>query len=164
MLERLRDELATFARNALGRVPFLGLTPGTVRAQAGDGTLDVVLDPGAALPELVGVPIRHGLPGVTAISVGAGARVRVGFDGADPRRPFAVLWDAGNATSVTLNGSTRQLARTNDTTANGYLLTAAGSVVGYIPPGTPLPDPLPPGATGSIALSGIITGTSHVRG
>lgn len=163
MLERLRDELGAFVRNALARVAYLGVTPGTVRAQAGDGTLDVVLDAGGPLPEVSGVPVRHGLPGVTSVSVAAGTRVRVGFDDADPRRPFAVLWDAGNATSVTLNGSSRQLARTGDSAACGHLVVVAGSVVSYVPPGTPLPDPLPPGA-GAIALSGVITGTSHVRG
>lgn len=163
MLERLRDELATFVRNALARVAYLGLTPGTVRAQGGDGSLDIVLDAGGPLPEVSGVPIRHGLPGVTEVRVAVGARVRVGFDDADPRRPFAALWDAGTATRVVFNNSTRQLARTNDVAACGHLLVAAGSVVDYVPPGTPLPDPLPPGAS-AIALSGVITGTSILRG
>lgn len=162
MLEVLRAELAKFVRAVTARFEHAVLYPATVRAQAGDGTLALELDAGAPVPSLVGVPIRHGLPGVTAVAVAVGARVRVGFDGADPARPFAALWDARNATSVTFNGSTRQLARSQDAVDGGNLIVAAGMVVSYLPPGTPVPS-LPVGQS-AIALSGVITGSSMVRG
>jgi hypothetical protein len=182
MLEVLRAELAKFVRAVTARFEHAVLYPATVRAQAGDGTLALELDAGAPVPSLVGVPIRHGLPGVTAVAVAVGARVRVGFDGADPARPFAALWDARNATSVTFNGSTRQMARTDDSTANGSLdlsVTANTPTVGlttltitYTPPaGAPQvvgvvltgAASLVPGPTG-LSLSGKITGSSMVRG
>ena len=163
MLEILRAELARFVRAVTARFEHAVLYPATVRAQADDGTLALELDAGAPVPSLVGVPIRHGLPGVTAVAVQAGARVRVGFDGADPSRPFAVLWDAGSdATSIVFSGSSRQLARTQDAVDCGHLVVAAGSVVGYLPPGTPVPS-LPVGQS-AIALSGTITGSSIIRG
>lgn len=181
MLEVLRVELARFVRAVTARFEHAVLYPATVRAQAGDGTLALELDPGAPVPSLVGVTIRHGLPGVTAVAVAGGARVRVGFDGADPSRPFAVLWDAGNATSLTFNGSSRRVARTDDTTGNGVLAfgVAPGPAPGttalsltYTPPGgapqvvglvfTGAVTVVSPGPT-SLSLAGTITGSSIIR-
>lgn len=180
MLEELRAQVSAFVRAVTARFEHAVLYPATVRAQAGDGTLALELDPGAPVPSLVGVPIRHGLPGVTAVVVAGGARVRVGFDGADPSRPFAVLWDAGNATSLTFNGSTRRVARTDDTTGDGTLAfsVAAGPAPGTTaltltytaPGGAPQVVGLvftgavtvAPGPT-SLSLAGIITGSSIIR-
>lgn len=160
---RFVDALARLVAALTRRVDYLGTFPARVVQQHADGTLDLRPDDESRLASCTRVPLRHGLPGVTAVSVAAGTRVRLAFDAGDPARPYAALWDAGNATSLTFNGSARRFARTNDTSACGTLITVAGSVVSYIPPGTPLPDPLPVGGT-AIALSGVITGTSDLRG
>jgi hypothetical protein len=176
------DALRRIVEGVVGpRLDHLALYPCTVIAQRSSGGLDLQPD-SPRVPPCADVPIRHGLPGVTAVAVAVGARVRVGFDGADPARPFAALWDARNATSVTFNGSTRQMARTDDSTANGSLdlsVTANTPTVGlttltitYTPPaGAPQvvgvvltgAASLVPGPTG-LSLSGKITGSSMVRG
>lgn len=154
MLDELARQLAAYVRRVMARVEYVDLKPATVLAQSGQ-LLELECDAPTALPRLVDVPIRHGLPGVTAVSVVAGARVRVGFDGGDPRKPFAVLWDAGNATSVTFNGGTHEAAR------KGHAVRVTipiGTVEVANPaypatPGAPptIPNPAP------IALDGTIT-------
>lgn len=162
--DRFKAALAELVERVMRRVDYFRLTPARVVRQAADGTLEVQPDDGTGLPGMTGVPIRHGLPGVTGVLVAAGTRVRVGFDAGDARRPFAALWDAGQATRITFNGSTRPLAREGDTADGGHLIVAMGLVVSYLPPGTPLPDPLPggPGAE-AIHLTATITGSSMIR-
>ena len=67
----------------------------TVQSQDADGNLDLLPDDerirGTGLSR---VPIRYGIPGVTARVV-AGARVTLAFEAGDPSRPFAALWDPG---------------------------------------------------------------------
>lgn len=80
--------------------PFLKLYPASVVVQNADGTLDLLPEDEAIRGGgLQGIPIRHGLPGVT-VQVGAGQRVRVGFDGADRRAPYAALWDTAGTAKV----------------------------------------------------------------
>lgn len=160
---RFVDALARLVASLTRRLDYLGAYPATVVQQHADGTVDLRPDDATHLASCTRVPLRHGLPGVTAVSVADGTRVRLAFDAGDPAQPYAALWDAGNVTSLTFNGSARRIARTNDTSACGYLIVVAGAVSSYVPPGTPLPDPLPPGGT-AIALSGVITGTSDLRG
>jgi len=83
LLERVRRE-ADFAK----------LWPAAVVSQAADKTLELTPDDERlrGVGGLNAVPIRHGIPGI-AVVVSAGARVRVGFDGGDPKRPYAVLFD-----------------------------------------------------------------------
>ena len=108
--DRFKASLTELVERVMRRVRYLGLDVAVVVAQQPDGRLELAPED-TTIPGMVDVPIRHGLPGVTAVSVAPGARVRVGFDGGDPKRPYAVLWDAGNATSVTFNGGTHEAAR-----------------------------------------------------
>jgi len=85
------------------RVDYATLWPARVVKQNSDGTLEVVADDERLRQgrgSINKVPIRHGLPGVQSVQVSQGARVRVGFDGGDPDKPFAALWDAGDADLV----------------------------------------------------------------
>jgi hypothetical protein len=75
---------------------YFALYPGRVAKQNADGTLEVKID-SPRIPGMSKLPIRHGIPGVTAIEVATGARVLVGFEGADPSRPFACLWEGANS-------------------------------------------------------------------
>ena len=159
-LDRFKMEITALVQRIMRAVNYYRLVPCTVIRQAGDGTLELAPQAqDATLPPLVGVKIRHGLPGITGVAVPAGSVVRVGFDAGDPRRPFAVLWDEGQVTSITVNASTQQAARTGDSVDCGTLLwLAAGPSLTYFPPGTP---PTGPGVP--IPLSGRITGTSVVN-
>ncbi len=77
------------------RIQYSCLHPARVAGQNADGTLQVVPDDaelkGSGLDR---VPIRSGLPG-SRVTVQSGARVRLGFDGGNPSKPFAALWDEG---------------------------------------------------------------------
>lgn len=147
MIERLRTELARFVATVTRRLDAAILHPATVIAQADDDSLELALDAGAPVPSLVGVPIRHGLPGVTSVRVAPGARVRVGFEGADPSRPFAALWDAAAAVRVTVGGGTRGAAREGHAVR---VTIPAGAVLVPSPTG-PVPNPLPLTLSGEIA-------------
>lgn len=94
-----------------------------------------------------------------------------------------MLWDAGEATSLTFNGSARRLARTDDVTANGGVgvsITSNAPSAGlttvtftYTPPGGGAPQAVGLVVTGaaslvpgpsSFTLSGTITGSSMIHG
>lgn len=91
-LDRLRAALDALIRWSTREQPYLRLYPATVRAQAADGTLDLEPDDAAIRGTgLSGVPIRHGIPGVT-VEISSGQRVLLGFEAGDPRRPYAALW------------------------------------------------------------------------
>ncbi len=97
------------------RLTFTAWYPARVVSQDAQGRLEVILDDSPLGKELgmSAVPIRHGVPGLT-VEVPPGARVRVGFDAADPAQPFAALWDEGSVTSVSFAGGTRAVARVGD--------------------------------------------------
>ena len=80
---------------------------GTVTSQVGN-TIDVKPD-NARLPNLLGIPIRTGVPDVTA-KVKSGARARVHFDDGDPSKPFVALWDIESVESISIGGESGTLA------------------------------------------------------
>lgn len=137
------------------RLDHLALYPCTVVAQRADKTLDLQPDD-ARVPACAGVPIRHGLPGVT-VTVPVGGRVLLGYAGGNPALPYASLWESGTVTAISINGSTTKAARdgeaVNSSTAMGAwitavsgLLNAPGAVIGA--PGSVTP---PPGAIGAVS-------------
>lgn len=154
--DRLKGSLSAFIKSVSGRQLDPGrLYPCTVVTQAADLTLSVKPDDTTVLPGsgLSSVPIRHGLPGFK-VKVPRGARVRVGFDGGDPSRPFATLWDEGNVTEVAFDGGAEDVARTNDTTSSGTLaFDPLIPSLTYTPPGGP-PTPVTPVG---VPLTGFIT-------
>ena len=148
--------------------------PARVVSQHGDGTLELYPDDewlrGAG--GLNRVPIRHGLPGTT-LTVTAGARVRVGFEAGDPKRPYAALWDTDAAFTVIQLGGTTGVARLGDSVDCGELwyLPGGPAQVGmlyYKPPGgapavvTPGTLPVPPLAGTGTAVKGEIDSASSV--
>jgi hypothetical protein len=62
---------------------------------------------------LAKVPIRHGLPGVT-VKVKQGARLLLGFEAGDPRRPYASLWEPGAIEEISIDGGDQPIARAGD--------------------------------------------------
>lgn len=87
--------------------------PCTVEGQSGN-TLDLRPDDESIRGTgLSAVPIRHGLPGVE-VRVPRGARVLLGWEAGDPRRPYAALWEPGSIESISFAGGDKPLARAGD--------------------------------------------------
>lgn len=112
------DALLAIIEGLVGpRLDRLALYPARVVAQSADKTrLDLQPDD-VRIPPCAGVPIRHGLPGVT-VTVTAGARVLLGYAGGDPAQPYAALWEAGSVVSISVNGGSTRVARVGDTVAS----------------------------------------------
>lgn len=107
-MSTLLDELRRLVTTFVGRrLDHLALYPAIVVQQRADGTLDLTPE-SDAVPSCQGVPIRYGIPGVTA-TIAAGARVLLGYAGGDPSRPYASLWESGSVTELKLNASTIKL-------------------------------------------------------
>lgn len=102
---KLRGGLERLIRWVTRDAFYLGQFTCQVISQAGDGTLDLLPDDLRLRAQgLQSVPIRHGLPGVT-VKVTPGARVLLGFDGGDPRQPYAALWHEGSVLEVAIGGT-----------------------------------------------------------
>jgi hypothetical protein len=101
----LRGSLERLVRWIMRDTIYLCMYSATVVRQAADGTLDLLPDDlRLQSAGLQGVPIRHGLPGVT-VEVPAGERVLLGFDSGDPARPYAALWHEGQVSAVRIGGT-----------------------------------------------------------
>lgn len=104
-LERIIRRVLGYA--SAGPVDYLALYPGRVVSQAGS-KVDVQLDTDR-IPSPSNVPLRLGIPGATVdLNVGGGVRVLVGWDGGDPQKPYAHLFDQSAATlQLNLAASTK---------------------------------------------------------
>ena len=140
----LRGSLERLVRWITRDTIYLTLYSATVVRQAADGTLDLLPDDIRLQSSgLQGVPIRHGLPGVT-VTVPANERVLLGFDSGDPARPYAALWHAGQVTSVQVGGSepvalaalvsARLVTTTGTAAAQSGTAAATTSTVGPLDP------------------------------
>jgi hypothetical protein len=101
-LDRLKGALGAVVKGLLRPLDYLALYPAKVVSQAASGALDVQPED-TRLPPMSGVPLRLGLPGCKA-TVQPGARVLVGFEGGDPRRPVATVWDTAVVVKLQLGG------------------------------------------------------------
>jgi hypothetical protein len=86
-------------------IAYSRLYPAKVVAQDADGTLHLYPDDERMRGSgLTGVPMRHGVPGLT-VRVAVGEYVMLGFEGGQPSRPYAALWpDGSSVESLTLHG------------------------------------------------------------
>ena len=84
--------LAVIVETVMRRVDYHALYVARVVTQHGDGTIDVVPDTDK-IPPMTEVPIRYGLPGISA-KVKPGARVLIGFEGGEASRPIATVWES----------------------------------------------------------------------
>jgi hypothetical protein len=97
--------LERFLDRVLRRVDRTALYPARVVQQSGDGTLEVQIDD-QRWPSLTKVPIRPFVPGAT-VKVAAGARVHIGWEEGDPRKPYAALWDSGELQELQIDTQTK---------------------------------------------------------
>jgi hypothetical protein len=89
--------------------------------QRPDGSLDLFPDD-PAWPQLTQVPIRYGLPGVSA-TVAPGGVVLFAFENGDPARPVATLWDQATIIELKFDGyvgTAMPFARATVDTAGPY--------------------------------------------
>jgi len=104
VLDRVKDPIARLARNAIPWADYLTTYRGRVVAErlALDGTMTVdVMPDDARLPPMSGVKLKLGLPAVSA-QFQPGARVEIGWEGGNPQRPFAALFDGGEADTISM--------------------------------------------------------------
>lgn len=143
-----RGALEAFIRWVMRDTLYLASYPSEVQGQADDGLLELLPDDervrGTGLSR---VPIRHGLPGVT-VRVPVGARVLLAFEGGDPRRPIATLWEEVSIESISFDGGEAPIARVGD------------SVACFWPPGALLAATV----AGVVPLTGVVTFTSSAPG
>jgi len=111
--DRFKRALEAFLLAVFARIDYLALYPAKVVSQNGDGSVDVQPDD-ARLPGMTSVPLRFGLPGLE-LKVTSGARVLIGFENGDPRRPVATAWEKDGFQSVAIGGGTQPIARVGDT-------------------------------------------------
>lgn len=127
--------LERFIRRVMGFTKYHALYPCTVESQDGNGLLDLTPDDEAIRGTGLGeVPIRHGLPGFT-VKVKAGARVLLGFEAGDPKRPYAALWEPGSVEEIIFDGGDKPVARSFDTASVFFppSLLITGGLVGAFP-------------------------------
>jgi hypothetical protein len=124
---------------------YLASYAATVASQDTDGTLQLTCDD-PRLPDPRGVPFRLGIPGATA-TIPAGARVRLRFEGGDPRGVYACDLDQ-DATA------TEAFALVGDSC--GYLSATCASTPG---PVTFVISPVPTGSPGEVQI--VLKGPGH---
>lgn len=106
-----------------------------VQRQHEDGSVDLLPDdPVVRGTGLSRVPIRHGLPGVT-VKVVVGARCLLGYEGGDPQKPYAHLWDPTAIEEISFDGGTASIARMGDAVAVSWppaVMVLNGAVAGAV--------------------------------
>lgn len=108
-----------------------------VVSQDGAGLLSVVPDNGK-IPPMVGVPIHYGVPGISA-KVESGARVLIGFEGGDRRRPIATVWESAALTELRITAETKVILTCPDVNIgdeSGAPIARLGDVVEVLFPPT----------------------------
>ncbi len=135
--DRLKQAVFTLIEVAMRRVDYYALYPAKIIKQDAQGRLELQPEDVRLVnmwPGLTAVPIRLGLPGVK-VTVPAGGRVLLGFEGGDPMAPVALLWDISSvskleidATEIIFNGGVKKVALVGDNTS-GHTHTVV------VPPG-----------------------------
>ena len=103
MFDRIKGPLAEFVRAITARIDWFALYPCRVVAQNADKTLELQPD-NTRVPSVSKVPIRLGIPNAT-VTVTAGSRVHLGFEGGDPTKPYAALWGPSTVTELVIGSS-----------------------------------------------------------
>lgn len=147
------------------QVDFFANYRAKVVAQSADKTtLDVKPDSDKLPATMSKIPIRLGLPGTT-VKVQAGCYVMIGWDGGNPARPYALLWDLNGTmleldiTATTEVKITAENVKINSTTGNVTLNNGTRTVacIGDIVTGTAGPYPISGGTVATSATGSMNT-------
>src|SRR5512133_140036 len=98
--DRLKSGLAAFVRSAIPHLDYLASYWCRVVGQNADGTLELQPDD-ARIPGLSNIPVRYGVPGVSA-KVASGCRALLSFASGDPAQPFATVWSGASITEIVI--------------------------------------------------------------
>jgi len=173
LLDRLKGSLVSIIRGVMREVAYHKPYPARVVQQDADSTLHLRPD-SAVLPGLTGVPIRYGVPGVTA-RVPPGARCVVEFENGDPQTPVVTGFEPGALLELSLDGGGRPIARKEDLVDGGAIgwafdPLAKSLTLTYRQPGkAPVPfvsfsTPVANPPVGELELGGVIrTGATRIR-
>ena len=101
--DSLRSVLAGIVAGLTRRFDYHALYPCRVIKQNDDGTLELKPD-GDRVPPTSKVPLRYAVPGML-LKVKKDARVLLGFEQGDKRRPYASLWEIGELETLQITAS-----------------------------------------------------------
>ncbi len=162
---RLVDELRALVRSFVdGDLRFARLYPAAVAAVHADGTLDVIPDDPTMRGNGHRVEQTHGTAGWVG-DPEVGDRVLLGFDGADPTRPYVIGARKRTATRAVFNEGDKAIARVGDTVSLGSLVAVQDvkpAVVG-VPPVPTVFTWFAPGqetAAAAAAVAGTVAGVT----
>lgn len=145
-LDRIKHWLVALARAEVARTDYHALYPARVVSMGEDNTVDIKPDSARWGAGLSMVKIKHGLPGVS-VRVKPGARVLLGFEEGDSKRPYVALWEPGSLESLTIEASVELLLKAPNviaakTKSNAKRVARMGDLVKVTgvcgPPGSPL--------------------------
>lgn len=107
--DSVKEGLMALVRQAMSRVDRFALYRAKLVKQSADLTkVDVVPDD-PRVPGMSAIPLKHGLPGAT-VQVDVGAYLLVGWEGGNPARPYACIWEAGaGVPKITIKATLIQL-------------------------------------------------------
>jgi hypothetical protein len=133
-LDRLKSSLQAIVRTfADSPLDYKAMYPAKVVSQSGN-QLELLPDD-TRIPPLSNVPMRLGVPGITA-TVAPGSRVLLGWAAGDPQKPVATLWESSSvtslnisATTITLNGGVANVARAGVDTAGPWTIVGGNPSV-----------------------------------
>lgn len=108
---------------ALERTDYHAQYVARVVSQNSDGLLSVVPD-NDKMPPMTEVPIRYGVPGISA-KVESGARVLIGFEGGDRRRPIATVWESAALMELRIVSTTKIVVESPDVSISDGVSSAA---------------------------------------
>lgn len=97
--DRIKGALQRLVQSFMARIDYLALYPARVVSMEVSGQTVELKPDDARIPDLTDVPLWHGLPGVE-VEVEKDARVLLGFEGGNPARPFAMLWQGETLKSL----------------------------------------------------------------
>lgn len=127
---RLRAALAALVRAETRRVDYHALYPASVVSQDGaGGPLDLRPDT-EALPPPQAVPLRV-VNGVK-LTIPAGTRVLLGYEGGDPSKPYATLGPFAEVSRFAVNGASTKAAREGDDVASGGTVAPPTGMLGWM--------------------------------
>lgn len=115
--------LLALVERALERTDYHAQYVARVVSQGSDGLLSVVPD-NDKMPPMTEVPIRYGVPGISA-KVESGARVLIGFEGGDRRRPIATVWESAALTELRIVSTTKVVVESPDVSISDGVSAAA---------------------------------------
>lgn len=127
--------LARFIRFVMRDTTYLGQYVAEVHGQDADGLLSLLCDDPKFKGEGInGVRIKVGIPGFK-VKVPNGARVLLGWENGDPKKPYAALFDPNSVTEIQFADGTQAVSRQGDLTIAG----GAGLIVTFqaVPPAPP---------------------------